>query len=367
MSRFLNILRSVLSFFFAIAYPTSILAATPSSWDSVLAKARTEGTVNVSGPGTASVRRALTKPFEDRYGIKVEYNGGRGSTQKTQIVNQRAAGIYQDDLWITGFGTVEGFDVRGNFEPLEQFFLLPDIKDSKTWLNGFLWHGSDHRFFAHSSRLFGGLAVNPKNIKEGEVTSFHDLLKPAYKGKIISDDARVAGVGQGFFTYLYLGKEFGFGPEFIKKLIEEQDLVFTRNPRQAADWLVNGRYAFWPAPDARTVSELHDKGVPVEHRCLDDGQWLSVGSGGVAIFTKAPHHNAAVIYLNWLLSKDGQARYAEGGDTSSRRVDVPATIPSCFVPKAGKHYFWVDKPEALATRKPGGVLVQFLKSIYTRQ
>ena len=90
-----------------------------------------------------------------------------------------------------------------------------------------------------------------------------------------------------------------------------------------------------------------------------------MGSGGVGLFNKAPHPSAAVIYLNWLLSKEGQAHYAEGGDTASRRLDVPAKITPCFVPKAGKNYFWVDKPEALEMRKPGGELVQFLKSIYT--
>jgi ABC-type Fe3+ transport system substrate-binding protein len=347
--------------------PLISFAATPSSWDSILAKARTEGTVTVAGPGTADARRSLTKSFEDRYGIRVEYDGSRSSDQRTQIINQRAAGIYQNDVWITGFGTVEGLDVPTFFEPLEPLLLLADVKAAKTWLNGHLWHNAkDRRIFGHAARLFGGLAVNPQNVKTEVVKSFKDLLKPQYKGKIISDDARVAGVGQGFFTYLYMGKEFGFGPSFIKRFIEEQDLIFTRNSRQAADWIANGRYMFWPAPDTRPVAELQGKGVPIEHRCLENGQWLSMGSGGVGVFSKAPHPNAAVIYVNWLLSKEGQANYAEGGDTASRRVDVPAKISSCFVPMAGKNYFWVDSADALAMRKPGGELVQFLKSVYTK-
>ena len=347
--------------------PAVTLAASASSWDSLLAKARTEGSVTVSGPGTADARRSLTKPFEDRYGIRVEYDGGRGSDQRTLIINQRAAGIHQTDVWLTGFGTVEGLDVRAFFEPLEPLLLLADVKATQTWLNGHLWYDAkDRRIFGHAARLFGGLAVNPQNVRGEVIKSFKDLLKPQYKGKIIADDARVAGVGQGFFTYLYMGKELGFGPNYIKRLIEEQDVTFTRNARQAADWIANGRYLFWPAPDTRPVAELQGKGVPIEHRCLEDGQWLSMGSGGVGVFTKAPHPSAAVIYLNWLLSKEGQANYAEGGDTASRRVDVPAKISSCFVPKAGKNYFWVDRADALEMRKPGGELVQFLKTVYTR-
>jgi iron(III) transport system substrate-binding protein len=369
MCRFLIIFGTVLILSMGFMSPLASLAATPASWDSVLSKARAEGTVSVAGPGTASVRQALTKPFEDRYGIKVEYDGGRSSSQKTKIMNQRSAGIYQVDLWVAGFGTIEGLNIRDVFDPLEPALLLPDIKDPKNWLNGFLWHDlKDRRFFAHTSRLFGGLAVNPHRVKADEVTSLKDLLKPQYKGKIVSDDPRVAGAGQGLFVYLYLTKEFGFGPGFIKKLIEDQEVVFTRNGRQAADWIVNGRYLLWPQPGQREVSELKAKGVPLEHRCLDDGQWLSVGAGGVGLFNKAPHPNAAVIYLNWLLGKEGQAYYSKEGDTASRRLDVPAPadIAPCFIPQAGKKYFWVDSQKALETRKPGGELVQFLTSISTR-
>jgi iron(III) transport system substrate-binding protein len=366
MYRFLILFGTVLLLSLDSGVPVVILAATPASWDSVLTKARAEGSVTVAGPGTVSTRRSLTKPFEERFGIRVEYDGSRNSDQRTQIINQRAAGIYQTDLWIAGFGTFEGLDVTSLFEPLEPLMLLSEVKDPKAWLNGYLWYDAkDRRIFAHSARLFGGLVVNPQNIKSGTINSLKDLLRPQYKGKIISDDARVSGVGQGFFTYLYMGNEFGFGPSFIKKLIEDQDITFSRNSRQAADWIANGRYLLWPAPDTRPVAELMAKGVPIEHRCLDDGQWLSMGSGGVGLFNKAPHPNAAVIYLNWLLGKEGQVNYAEGGDTASRRVDVSAKIPSCFVPKAGKKYFWVDSPEALAMRKPGGELVQFLKTTYT--
>ena len=136
--------------------PVRTLAATPSSWDSLLAKARAEGSVTVAGPGTVSARRSLTKPFEERFGIRVEYDGSRNSDQRIQIINQRAAGIYQTDLWIAGFGTFEGLDVSSFFEPLEPALLLPDVKDPKIWLNGYLWHDAkDRRIFAHSARLFG--------------------------------------------------------------------------------------------------------------------------------------------------------------------------------------------------------------------
>jgi iron(III) transport system substrate-binding protein len=343
-----------------------VYSATPLSWDLVLAKAKEEGKVIVVGPGTETIRRAMTKPFEDRYGIKVEYDGGRSSDQKNKILTQRSAGIYQADLWIAGFGSVEGINVRQVFESLEPAFILPDVKNAQTWLNGFLWHDpEERRFLAHSARLYGGVAVNPQNVKPEEVTSLKDLLKAKYKEKIISDDPTASGVGQAFFAYLYLRKDFG--PGFIKRLLEEQGIVFSRNARQSADWVAKGHYLLWTAPGSREVVELRVKGVPLEHRCLEDSQWLSIGAGGVGLFNKAPHPNAAVIYLNWLLSKEGQLLYSKEGDTSSRRLDVPAQMdPACLVPQPGKDYLQTDGPEALEIRKPSGELMQLLKTIYKR-
>ena len=58
-------------------------------------------------------------------------------------------GCIQADLWIAGFGTFEGLDVASFFEPLEPLLLLPDVKDPKTWLNGYLWYDAkDRRIFA---------------------------------------------------------------------------------------------------------------------------------------------------------------------------------------------------------------------------
>jgi len=364
MYTFLPMILLVVTMLLGFGTEGSSLAAASASWESTLAKAKEEGSVIVYGPGNEGLRRSMTKPFEDRYGIKVQYEGGRGSSQRAKITNQRAAGLYQADVWISGFGSIEGIDPADLFDPLEPALLLPDVKDPKNWLNGFLWHDpNDRRFLAHSSRLFGGIAVHPDRVKPDEVTSLQDLLKPKYKGQIVSDDPRVPGVGQGLFTYLYMGKEFGFGPGYIKRLLEEQSPVLTRNGRQAADWVAQGRYLLWPAPGQRDVMELKLRGVPLEHRCLRDGQWLSVGGGGVGLINQAPHPNSAVIYLNWLLGPEGQQLFSKDGDTASRRIDVASEIASCFVPQAGTDYFWVDKREALDTRKPSGELRKFLKSI----
>src|SRR5713226_8500496 len=111
MCRLLIMFGTVLFLSLDSGVPVKTLAATPSSWDSLLAKARGEGSVTVAGPGTVSARRSLTKPFEERFGIRVEYDGSRGSDQRTVIVNQPTDVIHQSALCITVFGSFVGFDV----------------------------------------------------------------------------------------------------------------------------------------------------------------------------------------------------------------------------------------------------------------
>jgi ABC-type Fe3+ transport system substrate-binding protein len=47
------------------------------------------------------------------------------------------------------------------------------------------------------------------------------------------------------------------------------------------------------------------------------------GFGSVALMNRAPHPNAAKVYLHWLLSPDGQRSWTENTKRNSRRLDVP--------------------------------------------
>jgi ABC-type Fe3+ transport system substrate-binding protein len=55
---------------------------------------------------------------------------------------------------------------------------------------------------------------------------------------------------------------------------------------------------------------------------LEDPKMLSAiaGFGNVGLIDKAPHPNAAKLYLNWLLSKEGQSIFARVTGQNSRRL-----------------------------------------------
>jgi ABC-type Fe3+ transport system substrate-binding protein len=74
----------------------------------------------------------------------------------------------------------------------------------------------------------------------------------------------------------------------------------------------------------------------VDPRQLREGQDLSPKNGNVALYRNAPHPNATKIYLNWLLSQEGQTIFAQNMGYVSARKDVPTEhVAPWRVPQPG--------------------------------
>ena len=78
----------------------------------------------------------------------------------------------------------------------------------------------------------------------------------------------------------------------------------------------------------------------------------------------APHSNAAKIYLDYLLSRDGQLAWSKATGLTSRRSDVPNDhIPEVFVPKPGVNYLADYKEPFVVLRDE---VVTFVNSALSR-
>ena len=76
---------------------------------------------------------------------------------------------------------------------------------------------------------------------------------------------------------------------------------------------------------------------------------MSPQAGAVALFNRAPHPNAAKVYLNWLLSKEGQTIFARATGYISARLDVPTDHAPQRVPIPGSIKTYTQ--EAMEVRK----------------
>ena len=82
-----------------------------------------------------------------------------------------------------------------------------------------------------------------------------------------------------------------------------------------------------------------------------EGVNLSSAFGSLAMMNRAPHPNAAKVFINWLLSREGQTLFQKvmtipGDARDSRRIDVPKDhIPADDQHRDKMTYFDTDDPD----------------------
>jgi ABC-type Fe3+ transport system substrate-binding protein len=76
---------------------------------------------------------------------------------------------------------------------------------------------------------------------------------------------------------------------------------------------------------------------------LKEGSYTSCGSGAFSIVQNPPHPNATKLFVNWLLSKEGQELYGKAMGQATRRLDVETKWLTATGVKAAKDYLTVEE------------------------
>ncbi len=312
----------------------SLPMAGAEEWEKVLEAAKKEGTVSVVGAVGSNRRDVLIQPFEKKYGIKVDFWGDRGSSAGPKLSAERNAGKFLWDIYIAGTsGALSLLLPSGMLDPLEPALILPEVKDPKQWRGGALeFVDPGKRFAVMTPSQRGTLYVNPKVVKPDSITSYKDLLNPKYKQKIIIDNPTKAGPGQATFTFFYLHP--ALGPNFIRELAKQEPLPL-RDYNQEIDGIAKGKFLVLIGLSDVFAEERMEAGMPIailDPRKLKEGSDVSPAAGGLGMFNRAPHPNAAKVYINWLLSKEGQTDFAQANGYISARLDVPTDHSPWRVP-----------------------------------
>jgi iron(III) transport system substrate-binding protein len=322
----------------------SAAAAQPSdwkkTWDETLSAARKEGKVVVSGPPSAALRQALPAAFKERYGITLEYLGGRGSETAAKLRAERQAGVMTVDVAIAGVQTMATIFYREKMlDPIRPTLVLPEVVDGSKWKKGKLWFSDpdDQYVLRLSNTVSTTFYINTAHVKPEEMRSSKDLLDPKWKGKISLQDPTVPGSGSNQAAQLYLQ----LGEDFVKKLYIDQKPAISRDTRQLTDWLARGSHPIALGAEDQDVDQLRKEGMPIAPVNLSDTQELiSAGFGQLALLNGAPHPNAAKVFLNWMASKEGSEIFAHAMSVASTRNDIDESFLSPeVVPRPGVSYF----------------------------
>ena len=133
------------------------------------------------------------------------------------------------------------------------------------------------------------------------------------------------------------------GEEFVRKLYVDQQPVISRNTRQLADWLGRGVYPISLDGSTATVKRMREDGIPVMniYGLPDLPATITSGTGMVLLVNRAPHPNAARVFVNWIASKEGLEVYARayGHATARNDIDEASFLPPEEILRPGANYF----------------------------
>ena len=147
---------------------------------------------------------------------------------------------------------------------------------------------------------------------------YEELLKQKYQGKI------------GLTTepiYILIGLITAWGEvkteEFLRKIVRVQGAHLRRSHTVAAQLLCAGEYEIHVELYAHRIADLNSRGCPIE-MVIPKPTVAQIGP--IALMNDAPHPYAAMLFYDWLLTKEGMGKLAERGRLPSR-PDVPTKFP----------------------------------------
>ncbi len=320
-----------------------------AEWERAIAAAEQEGQVTIYGPPGITYQNAINA-FQDAFPkIKLVYVAGSGTNNAQRLVTERRAGKYLADVFIGGSGTLIEVLFDGNLlEPIPPMLLWPEVKDQSAWFNKTHTYADakgQYVFMMQGNVNTNLAAYNTKLTKPDGLKSYLDLLNPKWKGKMVAYDPRARGHIQSVRALYYSPK---LGGEFFRRLFSEMDVAVSRDQRMMIDWVAQGKYLLSIFSAGNDVLDAKKKGLPIDLiDAPDDESYMSGGFGHVAVVNKAPHPAATKVFLNWLLSKEGQLKWQEKSDNNSLRTDIPKQMLSDLtsIPKEKGTYINSSLPQ----------------------
>lgn len=311
-------------------------------WRALVAAAQQEGSLHVQTPLGTGFRRWLDVFQQSFPGIAVEHTALRGSDFAARGKSEREAGIFSFDASVTSPGSV-GRILKpiGAFDPLKDAVFRPDVTGDEHWHDGFASHFLDLEgrwYFGFGNEIYPIIHVNTDMVKEGELTAFKDLLDPRWKGKILQKDPRTEGAG-------YIGMSVireNVGPsadEMFRQFYATQEVTFGTDDRQNTEFMVRGRYAIsLGGINENILNDFKAQGAGNNIRLVLFPDLMATDPGDCLWnMNRPPHPNAAKLFVNWVLTREGQAAWSRELKANSSRTDVPVVNQEKLAPPGIKY------------------------------
>jgi iron(III) transport system substrate-binding protein len=287
---------------------------------SILSAAQKEGSLTIYGsPGETGVDAALAE-FQQKYGITATYVRLAGTQLESRYAAEKEAGSSTADLIMLNLDAFVP-------EAIQKKLVTPpaDLK-----IPGYPWKfPSKFLLPDYGTAVVGlgsrGITYNKNFVKDGEITTWSDLLKPKYKGHIGIPNPVSADVYTGHW-YTVGQHQKGGAKQFLSAVGEQlaPNAVYAAGaPATAAA----GAGEVWMIPMniASLTKSATDQGAPlgfvIPDKTVADQQVMFANS-------KPDHPNATKLWVAYMLSQGGsQTMTSANGELSPYDTSkLPKTI-----------------------------------------
>jgi ABC-type Fe3+ transport system substrate-binding protein len=250
------------------------------------------------------------KPFAKQYPeIKYVLVNNTPAQLGQRIMAEKRAGKMLADVAISGANpNYQIFHAAKILDSVKAALILPEVLDLARWWQGKHWYvdPEEEYVFVYLGNVARVDNFNTNLLKAEQFKSYWDFLNPNWKSRMVARDIRTPGSGGDAARFLFHSPELG--PNFLRRLFSEMEITLSGDSRQGIDWMAQGKF-----PLGLFLGEIDlgaAQGLPVDEfdpHHFKEGAPLGVGNGVVSLLSNAPHPNAARVFINWFLSREGQA------------------------------------------------------------
>lgn len=277
-----------------------------------------------TGPTWANWQ-GLFDAFKARYGIEIEWNDlGSGATVarlEKEKNNPQADTAY----YFMPFGALaKEKGLTEGFKPIN-FDKIPDVlKDPE-----------GHWFSIHKGTVV--FVINKKLVQDIP-KSWADLLDPKYKKCIVYLDPRTTGIGYAIViatAYAHGGSIDNLKPgiDYLAKLQKAGNVRMIEKTTEY-DKFIKGEIPIWITYDWNGYRAKYIGGLKDDVEIVIPKEGTITAPYAISLVKGAPHPNAAKLWLNFIMSEEGQKIFAKGFVRPILPdVELPPEVKEKFLPK----------------------------------
>jgi ABC-type Fe3+ transport system substrate-binding protein len=314
------------------AVPPVALFAEPYRPDpAMVAAAKKEGQVLIYTTLIVNqIVRPLIRAFQKQVpGIDVKFVRTNSTAQVVRLINEARANRTQADIWhlVDGVGTLVQAGIVAPFD-------VPSAKGLPATF------ADPNRRWVATNLAVRSLAYNTKLVPPAQAPrNYEDLLQPHFKGKFVWNPSSVSGALGFIGTVLkHMGEDKG--KAYLRALAKQNITPLPIAIRAVLDRVIGGEYAIGLEMNGTHVFISAAKGAPVRWVPLDPVTMTLQVAG---ITAKAQHPNAARLFIDFMVSRDGQEVF-RASNYIPMHPGVPAKRPE-LKPETGGYKAVVYSPE----------------------